>query len=234
MAWVEHVHADIDALVASVTADLHAACADAIATRGGALLALAGGRTPLPIYQALATRALCWPKVSVMPTDERCVPHDHPACNLREINDAFSGATGIRVEALTTRDGDPQASVTHARGLMARHPDPFDAVVLGMGTDAHTASLFPGAAALSEALDPLSTLDACRIDPDPLPPEAPFPRITLTAARLLRARALHLVITGAAKREVLRRAQASRDVLRHPIGAVLHARGAVTYVHWSP
>src|SRR5690606_22120292 len=114
----------------------------------------------------------------------------------------------------------------------AQHRQAFDAVVLGMGNDGHTASLFPGAVALAAGFDP--ALDACRIDPDPLPPEAPYPRISLTVARLLRARALHLVITGERKRAALEQAIAGNDPWRHPVMAVLAAPGAEVQIHWSP
>lgn len=239
MAWVEHDYTDNDALVAILAEQLRATCAEAVATRGHAWLALGGGGTPLPLYRRLAACDLPWPQVSLVPTDERCVPHDHPACNLAAIGAAFAAAAGVELLALTTADGDPERSQAHAREVLARHSAPFDAVVLGMGADAHTASLFPsvsapGAAGLRAALDPASAIDACRIDPQPLPPEAPYPRITLTAARLLRARSLHLVITGETKRAVLRQAAASGDPLRHPIGAFLHAADACVNVHSSP
>lgn len=234
MAWVEHDYADGEALAAMVACQLKEACLDAIAMRGRAVLALAGGRTPLPVYSRLATRPVAWSKVTVMPTDERCVPHAHPACNLGEIGAALAGADGLALESLTTADGDPGRSLAHAATMLGRHDAPFDAVVLGMGMDGHTASLFPGAANLAAALDPAARFAAVRIDPEPLPAEAPFPRISLTAARLLRARSIHLVITGAGKREVLRQALAANDPLRHPIAAMLHAPGAVTHIHWSP
>ncbi|HEV8695212.1 MAG TPA: 6-phosphogluconolactonase [Lysobacter sp.] len=233
MSWIEHLHADVDALVASVVQRVEDATREAIAARGRAVLALAGGRTPLPAYRQLATRTIDWRKVVAMPTDERCVPHEHPACNLREMRTALAAADGLRFESLTTADGDPVHSQTQAREMLMRHPQAFDAVVLGMGHDAHTASLFPGATNLASALDPGSAVDACRIDPDPPPVEAPFPRITLTAARLLRARSLHLVITGEGKHEVLRQAQASHDPLHHPIAALLHAPEAMVHIHWS-
>lgn len=234
MAWLWHEYADAEMLAASVPAKLRAVCTEAVALRGRAVLALAGGRTPLPLYRRLAHCPLPWSQVTLLPTDERCVPHDHPACNLREIAAAFDKATGVRLEALTSPDGDPQRSETAARAMLARHSDPFDAVVLGMGNDAHTASLFPGAPQLDAALDLASAVDACRIDPQPLPTDAPYPRITLTAARLLRARSLHLVVTGAGKREVLQQAIASADLQQHPIAAILHAPRALLHLHWSP
>lgn len=233
MAWTEHRYADADALAAALAARLESSVRDAIAERGQAVLALAGGRTPLPAYRALATRDPDWSRVVVIPTDERCVPHGHPACNLRDMRKAFAGAMGARFIPLTVEDGDPGQSEAHARAMLMQYAADFDAVVLGMGNDAHTASLFPGAANLAAALDPNGIDDACRIDPVPLPPEAPFPRITLTAARLLRARSLHLALTGEGKHAVLREAQASRDVSRHPIAAILHAPGADVHIHWS-
>lgn len=234
MAWLWHDHANADTLAASVSTQLQAACSEAVASRGRALLALAGGRTPLPLYRRLASCPLPWSRVTVLPTDERCVPQDHRASNLRVITTVFAGAPDVDLESLTTIDGDPQRSEAAARAMLARHRDDFDAVVLGMGNDAHTASLFPGAPQLDAALDPGSTVDACRIDPRPLPTDAPFPRITLTVARLLRARTLHLLVTGTDKREVLQQAIASGDPRRHPIAAILHAPGALLHLHWSP
>lgn len=234
MAWLWHEHADAGLLANQLSAQLQAVCEEAVASRGRALLALAGGRTPLPLYRRLATSALPWSQVTLLPTDERCVAHDHPACNLRELSAAFDAATGVQWQPLTTSDGDPARSEAIAIRALAQHPYPFDAVVLGMGTDSHTASLFPGAPQLRAALDLASALDACRIDPLPPPADAPHARITLTAARLLRSRSLYLVVTGAHKREVLHQAIASTDPHRHPIAAILHAPRALLHIHWSP
>ena len=224
MAWVEHRHADAAALADALAATLHRQCERALAERGSALLALAGGRTPFPAYRALAASDLDWSRVTAMPTDERCVPHDHAACNLR-------GLRGIRVAIARGQRLECQAA---ARAMLAQHPNAFDVVVLGMGEDGHTASLFPGAPQLDAALDPARADGAARVDPDPLPPEAPFARITLTASRLLHARCIILAITGHAKRAVLDRALVDADPRRHPVAAILHAPGATVHVHWSP
>jgi 6-phosphogluconolactonase len=235
MPWIEHDYPDTAALAEGLCAALRTACEDALRERGEALLSLAGGRTPFPAYRTLAASAdIDWSNVVVMPGDDRCVAHDHPASNLIALRDAFAAAHGVRIEALTAADGDVAASLAQARAMLARYPAPFDAVVLGMGEDAHTASLFPNVAGLAEAMAADAHDDAFALTPDPLPPEAPFARITLGYARLLRARNLHLLVTGARKREVLRAAQATHDSIGAPISAFLHAPAHTLHIHWSP
>ncbi|MFP7723534.1 6-phosphogluconolactonase [Lysobacter sp. A3-1-A15] len=234
MAWVQHDHVDAAALAKALADSLHRQCQRALAQRGRALLALAGGSTPLPAYRALAGVALDWRSVTAMPTDERCVPHEHAACNLRALRAALAAAPGVTLESLTAPDGTCAASLPAARAMLARHPAAFDAVLLGMGEDGHTASLFPGAHGLCAALDPTLSHAAVRIDPEPAPPDAPFARITLTASRLLHARCVILALTGQAKRAVLEQALAGNDQQRHPVAAILHAPGSTVHVHWSP
>lgn len=231
MSYTDYEYRDADELQAALCEGLRAQLADALEQRGRAVLALAGGRTPLPIYAGLARAALDWGRVTLLPTDERCVPHDHPACNLRALREAFAPAAGVRFVALTRADGEPDASEAFARDALRALPEPFDAVLLGMGMDAHTASLFPGAARLRAGLDPDGP-DALRVDPVPPPPEAPFPRITLGAARLRRSRALHLALQGEAKRQVFLRA-VDAEPSRAPIAAFLQAGGTRLHVHWS-
>lgn len=233
MPWIEHDHAGPDALAAHVLELLVDACRGAIRARSAAWLALAGGQTPLPIYALLAATPFDG-GVTAIPTDERCVPHAHPASNLRALRAAFAGNGAIVSNALTREDGDVAASLALARGLLAVNAQPFDAVVLGMGADGHFASLFPGATHLAEGLAADSGVDAIATVPDPLPPGAPFPRISLTLPRLLRARAIHLVVSGDEKRAVLRRAQQQDHGTGAPIAALLHARDHCVHIHWSP
>ena len=238
MAWHEHTHAHAHALAIALADALADAVREALQARGHAWLALAGGRTPLPAYVLLAAANLDWHRVTVVPTDERCVPHAHPDCNARALEEAFAAAPGVAIEPLTVADGEARRSLAHTRARLApRHDERFDAVVLGMGADAHTASLFPNAPGLAAALDLDAIDDAVHVVPDPLPPEAPFDRISLTAPRLLRARRLLLAVTGAGKRQVLQRAQGPADPIVMPVAAILHAPGPhapAVQIHWSP
>ncbi|SHE85163.1 6-phosphogluconolactonase [Thermomonas hydrothermalis] len=225
-----HSYADADALATQLAQTLTAACHAAIDARGRAWLALAGGRTPLPVYARLAAAGLG--PIEAIPTDERCVPHSDPACNLHQLRVALAGNPEITVHPLTCADGDPVRSLDLSRTWLARHPAPFDLVLLGMGNDGHIASLFPGAANLSEGLALERGTDVIASVPDPLPPEAPYPRISLTLARLLHARAIHLLATGQHKRQVL--TQVLTDPQCHlPVAALLRA-GTPIQIHWSP
>jgi 6-phosphogluconolactonase len=232
--WREHVYVDAAAQCEAVAGLLAQACRDAVAARGSATLALAGGSTPMPVYQALAAMHLPWHAVVLVPTDERCVPRGHPASNAGAIRRAFAAAPEARVLELVPDDGDASSASLRAGGALAAVEAPFDVVLLGMGADTHVASLFPGARGLAAALAPESVVDAVRVDPEPLPPEAPFPRISMTVARLRRTRGIHLLISGARKRQALQAALAAGDRLAHPVLAVMDAAETTVHVHWSP
>ena len=232
MPWIEHDHASYDALAGHLVDALAETCNDATRERQSAWLALAGGHTPLPIYSALA-RNVPRASLTVVTTDERCVPHGHPACNATALRATFAGHPRVVVNPLTREDGDPSASLKQAQSLLAVNPQPFDAVLIGMGADGHVASLFPGALNLAEGLALDSPHDVISTLPEPLPPDAPFARISLTLPRLLRARQVHLVITGDDKRRVLRQAQ-RETASACPVAALLHARDHHVQIHWSP
>ncbi len=224
----------------SVTA-MQIACAQAIehqirlglAERGYAFLSLAGG-SALNIYHLLAKAELDWRQVSIVPTDERWIAATDPACNLTQLKNCFAAHPGVQWHALVPAQLDSAKPSAHtAIKALAAMPMAFDAVLLGMGLDAHTASLFPGSAHLTEALELDGITNAIAITPAVLPTQAPYPRITLTASRLTRAKAVLLAISGAAKRDVL--AQALRaDSETLPISRFLHRSHAQTQIYWSP
>jgi 6-phosphogluconolactonase len=234
VSWTDTSYPDAAALAEAMAGLLEDSIRSGISQRGQAILALAGGRTPFPVYRRLAEAKLDWRHVPLLATDERWVDHDHLASNTREIRAAFAVATGVRVLPLTPVAPGPNASARHARTMLAAFSGPFDTVLLGIGTDGHFASLFPGAAELQNGLDPANPEDALVVHPEPLPPEAPYPRITLSVSRLLRTRRLMLAATGAAKHVILDRAKARSEPAALPISALLHDASAQVEIHWSP
>ncbi len=217
------------------------ACADAIehqirlslAKKGGAYLSLAGG-SALAIYRRLSQADLDWAQVSIVPTDERWVSASHSACNLTALKSCFTAQQSIQWFPLVpeTIADAPKPSAHMAIKVMAAMPMSFDLVLLGMGLDAHTASLFPGTSQLSAALALDGIASAAVITPVILPSEAPFARISLTASRLLHSEVVLLAISGAAKREILDRALL-RDDEALPISRFLHAADANVEIYWS-
>lgn len=148
------------------------------AAPGEVTITIPGGGTPFPILAELTRLGLDWRRIAVWPGDDRIVTEDHPASNVGRIRAALE-PHGARVVALA-EDLDPPH---------------FALAWLGMGTDGHIASLFPNTDPRTD--DPLRLR---RLVPDPLPPEAPFHRLSLTIPALLDSDALVFVIRGAEKR----------------------------------
>ena len=204
----------------------------AVAARGRASLLVPGGNTPIPVFEALRNRSLTWDKVYISLTDERRVPLDDPQSN----------AQGVRTHLLQGRAAAAHFHPLHREGIDARAdeaacgaalgmlPRPFDAVILGMGTDGHIASLFPGDPALPRALDP-RTEARCAITTAPTPPHE---RLSLTLATLLEARWIALHVTGEAKWATLEAAVHSADAAQYPVHALLCQRRVPVHVYWSP
>lgn len=190
-----------------------AGVADHLAARiaGGARnIAVPGGRTPVGIFALMAGRELGWDGVRITLTDDRVVPVDHPASNFGLLSRTFAG----RPVALA-----PLAEGPWRGGR-------FDLVWLGMGNDGHFASIFPGSE-VSPDLPPA----VARTTPDPLPPEAPFARLTLTLAALTNTDELILVVRGAEKRAILEDAIAGRS--RLPIADLLAAAKSPVTIFWT-
>ncbi len=224
-------------LARSLAADLEAA----VAERGAATLVVSGGSTPAPLFAELRRRVLPWDRVSVTLADERWVAAGDPASNEGLVRRQLLAeeAAAARWVGLKNDAPTPEAGRDECERQLARLPRPFDAVVLGMGADGHTASLFPAAAELAAGLDPESSRLCLAVRP----PAAPHPRLSLTLAALLQSRRIVLHITGEEKWSVYRRALGEGPEAELPIRAVLrqavlrqsvpHRAGGVE-VYWAP
>ena len=187
--------------------------------------AVPGGSTPGPIFDALCGADLDWARVSVLMTDERWVPADH----------ARSNAALVRARLLTSRASKANFEPYFRAGMTAHEaaPEvsqslegllPLSVLLLGMGDDMHTASLFPGGGGTAAAMAPGAPA-ACAV----VPQGALEPRVSLSAQVLDGALSKHLVIYGHEKRAAFEGAL-KLPALEAPIGAVVH--GAV--IHWAP
>ncbi|AVP96086.1 6-phosphogluconolactonase [Ahniella affigens] len=225
-------HANTETLIEHLASSMAEDIDRALTLQGRALLALAGGRTSPPVFRRLAAQSRAWSKVHVVPSDERWVNHDHPDCNLRQMQDAFVGAEGIRWLSLTPLQCDGPVNADFGEASMRAHPEAFDLTMVGMGVDGHFASLFPGAPTLPHALDLHHTKCCIAIEPNPMPAAGPHQRVSLTLSRLLRSDRILLVITGTDKLAVLERAQHGDHSL--PVSALLAAHHPAAEIHWSP
>ena len=185
------------------------AIARVVGRAGAKRIAMPGGSTAPRVLGLLDGRGLDWRGTAVVPTDDRQVAPDHPASNLGLLRNALAGS-GAEVVAL--REGE----------IPAR----FDLVWLGMGEDGHVASLFPRMTASgSDGPRVIATL------PDPLPREAPYPRLSLNLASLTATGELMIVATGPAKRSVLEAALAGTGDL--PITRLMAAATCPVTIYWT-
>ena len=191
---------------------------------GPATLSVPGGTTPGPVFDALSVADLDWARVFVLLNDERWVGEDSPRSNTRLLRERLlqrkaAAATLLPLYAPTVM---PEAALADLSAAIAPHL-PLSVLLLGMGADMHTASLFPGADLLAEALSPNAPILL------PMRAEAAGePLSTLTAPGLAAAKNIHILITGAEKRAAIEAAW-HLSPLEAPVRAVLdHAT-----IHWA-
>lgn len=191
---------------------------------GRATFCVPGGTTPGPIFDTLSGVDMDWTNVAVMLNDERWVPESSERSNTRLLRERLlrGRAAGAKLVPLYADAPQPEDRLEALAAGIAPHL-PISVLLLGMGADMHTASLFPGADRLAEALSPHApVLMALRAK------AAGEPRITLTAPVLRGAMHTHILITGAEKRAALERA-AHLTEMEAPVRVVL----ANATVHWA-
>jgi 6-phosphogluconolactonase len=217
-------------LAAGLASDVAACLSGAITDRGQAKLAVSGGTTPIIFFNHLARSKIDWSRVTVTLVDERCVPETDERSNAKLVRDHLlqSKAAAAHFVPLFRRGGSDKLGPLFGRSGNDKL-GPFDAVILGMGTDGHTASFFPGGDNLAEALDIVTTKQLVTMKA----PAAPETRITFTLPVLLDSTFIALHIEGAEKQKVLETAEKAGPVRDMPIRAFLRAREPVI-LYWCP
>lgn len=213
--------------------------ADALRRAGVASLVVSGGSTPAPVFQYLAGVDIDWSAVSVTLADERWVPPGHPDSNESLVRDTLlqdKASTAAFVALYREGLSDEQALQQVAADVQGMH-QPFSVVMLGMGGDGHTASLFPDAP--SQELSAAMALDNNKTVAFLSPPSVTQRRITLTRACLLNSEHRYLHITGTGKRSVLVDALTqckgqSYQPGHAPVTGLLSEQPENTSIYWSP
>jgi len=235
-----HIAPDTESLFEALGESLMASAVSAVEARGVFHVALSGGGTPEPFYIRLVTdpmfRAIPWAKTHVWIVDERCVPEDHEKSNIKMIRESLTEHTAIPTQQVHPMPvladdpaGDYEATLAEAFGTTeapsnTNHPA-MDFILLGMGGDCHTASLFPESPALS-ATRWIDTNDGEKV--------VPPPRVTMTYPLINAARNVVVLAVGSGKTAALQRvadqvATGKTDTRNIPISGIAPASGDLTW-----
>lgn len=203
-----------------------------IEARGTASLVVSGGSTPVPLFESLSKAELDWEKTFITLADERWVEPTERDSNERLVREhllknqaSVARFVGLKTDAANATEGEEECA-----HRLAGVPTPFDVLILGMGNDGHTASLFPRASGLPAALDMNSGKTCMAI----APPAVPHARMTLTLPTMLKSRQIILHITGSEKRAVYEKAIAGSPTEEMPIRAFLQQNTVPVTVWWAP
>jgi 6-phosphogluconolactonase len=202
----------------------------AISEKGKASLVVSGGSTPVPLFKALSVRAIDWSKVTITLADERWVASTDAASNERLVRQNLlqDKAAAANFIPLKTGHNNAEDAVEQLTATFMKVGLPFDAVILGMGEDGHTASLFPCSAQIEAGLD--VNLPAMLIATQPI--TAPHQRISFTLRALVSSANVFLHLTGQKKRDVLHHALEHSSDLEKPIKAVCDK--TTVELMWAP
>ena len=203
---------------------------NAIDTKGYASLLVSGGSTPVQLFQKLSTQNINWSKVNVIPVDERFLPDSNPDQNGHLINQHLlqNKAKVANFQPLVLNSKDAELNLSLVKSSIEKILQPFTVVILGMGTDGHTASLFPCSAELGHGLD-LSNNDDLIITN---PISAPYQRISFTRKALLNTENLYLHCYGEEKKRILDTLEFNSEKT-YPIKSFIAQRTIKPEIFWS-
>ena len=212
-------------LPAALAQDIAARLQAAIEARGKAVLVVSGGKSPIALFEALRVLPIAWHQVTITLADERCVPNNHADSNAllvrtHLLKDQAQTAHLVPMIADDTPLNTVSPLATHATASLLALGN-ADVLVLGMGADGHTASLFPDAPNLPLAMDLMQSPACVGIELKIPPANASYARITQNLSMLLSARHIVLPISGSDKLSVLAHAKAAAS-LALPVSKLLH------------
>jgi 6-phosphogluconolactonase len=224
---------NLDDLLTVLADEIVTRLSDGVKRNGRASFVASGGTTPGALFDVLAKRLAPWKDVAVTLSDERWTEPNSERSNehlvrTRLLVGEAAAATLVPMKTPATRARDAEGTVEEAIAAM---PRPFDVVLLGMGTDGHTASLIPGSDGLAQALDMTSPALVHAVDPPNVTHMGE--RITLTLRALLDARWIVVFVRGEEKLAAYKHAMAGSDVLENPVRAVLQQRSVPVSIFWS-
>ena len=220
MSRTEHRFDEQDELIESLSASILANLQKAINEKGKASLLVSGGSTPKPLFEKLSKTPFAWEKVSVGLCDERWVDTFREESNEHLVKKYLlqKGAAKARFIGMYEKGKDIYTAQKSCSLKMQEMLSPFDVIILGMGSDGHTASLFPENEKLEEAFD-LKNQNFC-IAIEPM--TAPFSRMSLTLRAILSAKHIYIHFEGEEKMAVYKEAIAGEDIYTMPIRSVLN------------
>ncbi|MFL2936590.1 MAG: 6-phosphogluconolactonase [Myxococcota bacterium] len=231
-----HQYENLQAMGDQLAARITRVVEEAVDQRGHATLAVSGGSTPKALYARLTHLKASWNRVVIVLVDERWVEPGSPGSNETFVRDHLmqGEVKAARFIGLKTAGETPDDGLQEAETRLRDASDPFDVVLLGMGTDGHTASWFPHAQGLKEAISPtgarVAAIEANRSDVT-----GPFTqRMTLTRASLAGAPEIHLLLSGAEKRQTWEDAMGPGEIEDMPIRALLRDPEITLQAHWAP
>ena len=197
---------------------------------GAAILVVSGGRTPQGFFHILSAAEIDWRRVTITLADERWVDTRHADSNEHLVRGSLCVNRAAAAEFISLKN--PAATAHEGQSTAAKmlqQLGPFSLVLLGMGEDGHTASLFPGAKSLRLGLDLESGLDCLAVTPL----AAPHERLSLSLPRLLDSREIILHLVGSAKAQTLAKVQAGSDIYEYPVRAILQQQRTAVDIFYA-
>jgi len=203
----------------------------AIALKGKASIAVSGGSTPKGFFQMLSNKDIDWKKVTITLADERWVDINSDASNTRLVHENLLQNYAAAAKFFHLKQGVNLCEETLADLNLAANSSllPLDVLILGMGEDGHTASLFPCSEQIENALDRSNENSLMKVEPK----TAPHQRITFSFAALKQSENTFLHLCGTSKKQVLDKALSANDIFEMPIRAFLQDEDINTQVFWA-